>query len=286
MEQREWNWLSQEGNQVHAVEWRPNNEATTHAVIILVHGKGEHAGGYIHVAENFTASGIAVMAFDQFGHGKTEGKRGDAPSYDHLMEGIDRLLEEAKHRYAGLPVFLYGHSMGGNIVINYALRRRQPLAGAIASSPWLKLSAAEQPVFLKIANRILQQRKSKLSIGPPSYLTSDAEMLAKITSDPLRHNRFSARLFFAIRRAGQWALANADSLSVPMLIMHGDRDTVTSFEASRLFAERAGTRCTFREWPGLKHELHNEKEREQIFAAVKTWIRERTDEWIGERSGE
>ncbi len=281
MKEREWQWPARDGKSVFARSWAPDDEDAVQAVIVLIHGKGEHSGRYRHLAGNFTAGGIAVMAFDQLGHGLTEGKRGHADSYEELMDGIDRLLEEAQTRYSGKPIFLYGHSMGGNIMINYVLRRRPQLAGAIATGPWLKLAPSDKPLPLVIWSRVAKQMKRKRPSAPPTYLTSDPDMLARLTADPLGHGKFSAKLFFAIRRAGLWALEHADELSVPMLILHGGDDTVTSLEASRHFSERADRLCTFQEWPGLRHELHNERHREEIFAAIKSWIRDQSSEAAG-----
>lgn len=272
MKEREWHWPARDGKPVFARGWEPDEEGGIRAVIVLVHGKGEHSGRYRHLADNFAADGFAVLAFDQLGHGRTEGKRGHAGSYEELMDGIDRLLEEADARYPGKPVFLYGHSMGGNIAINYVLRRRPQLAGAIATGPWLKLATTDRPLPLVIWSRVAKQMRRKQPPAPPAYLTTDPDMLARLVADPLGHGKFSAKLFFAIRRAGLWALEHADELAIPMLILHGGDDTVTAPEASRQFAERAGRLCTFQEWPGLRHELHNERRREDVFASIKAWM--------------
>ena len=281
MKEREWHWPARDGKTVFARGWAPDNEDDVQAVIVLVHGKGEHSGRYRHLGDNFTADGIAVLAFDQLGHGLTEGKRGHADSYEELMDGIDRLLEEANARHPGKPIFLYGHSMGGNIMINYVLRRQPQLTGAVATGPWLKLAASDRPLPLVIWSRIAKQMKRKRPPAPPTYLTSDPDMLARLVSDPLGHGKFSAKLFFAIRRAGLWALEHASELSIPLLILHGGDDTVTASEASRQFTERAGKLCTFQEWPGLRHELHNERRREDVFAAIKMWIRNQSSERSG-----
>lgn len=284
MNEREWQWPARDGKAVFARRWAPEEDNDVQAVVVLIHGKGEHSGRYRHLAENFTADGYAVLAFDQLGHGLTEGKRGHADSYEELMDGIDRLLEEANARYPGKPIFLYGHSMGGNIMINYVLRRQPRLTGAIATGPWLKLAASDRPLPLVILSRVAKQMKRRRPPAPPVYLTSDPDMLARLVADPLGHAKFSAKLFFAIRRAGLWALEHANELSIPMLILHGGDDTVTAPEASRQFAERAGRLCTYREWPGLRHELHNERNREQIFAAVKAWMQDQSSVSAG-RSG-
>ena len=119
-------WQSADGLQLVGRSWEPDSEPR--AVVCLVHGLGEHCGRYQHVAAALTEAGFAVLACDQRGHGRSAGKRGVIPSYDALMDDIGLLLEQASQRYPGKPRFLYGHSLGGNEVINYALRRK-PDAG-------------------------------------------------------------------------------------------------------------------------------------------------------------
>lgn len=275
MKEREWHWPARSGKPVFACEWAPDTAADeVQTVAVVIHGKGEHAGRYRHMADHFTSDGFAVLAFDQLEHGRTEGRRGHADSYEELMDGIDRLREEASRQYPGKPVFLYGHSMGGNIMINYVLRRQPRVAGAIASAPWLKLASTGHPLPVIILSRLARQLRASKSAPLPTYLTTDPEMLANLVADPLRHRKFSAKLFFALRRAGLWALEHADRLSVPMVVLHGNEDTVTAAEASRLFAERAGVLCAFREMPGFRHELHNERGRQDVFAFVASWMRD------------
>nr|AYQ75679.1 lysophospholipase [Cohnella candidum] len=238
---------------------------------------GEHTGRYVHVAEWFTARSYAVLGFDQLGHGRTDGKRGHTDSYEDLLEGIDRMLEEADRRFPGKPIFLWGHSMGGNLTLNYALRRKPDVAGVVVLSPWLKL-AFDPPALTVIAARLLEKVYPKFTNDrpfDPTHLTSDPEMLVKLREDRRGHGMITARFFFGVHRAGRWALEHAQELALPLLLMQGDADRVTSIAASRKFAERAGSLCTFREWPGFRHELHNERGREDVFRVIDDWSRER-----------
>jgi alpha-beta hydrolase superfamily lysophospholipase len=107
-----------------AMGWRPE---TPKAVVVLVHGLGEHINRYQHVADAFVKAGYAMQAFDLRGHGKSAGQRGHTPTYESLMDDIADFIADAQKRYPDLPVFFYGHSMGGNHVINYDLRSLQLL---------------------------------------------------------------------------------------------------------------------------------------------------------------
>ncbi|MBB6674738.1 alpha/beta hydrolase [Cohnella nanjingensis] len=277
MAYRTFEWQCKDGTIMQGGEWRSDARGAPGAVIGLVHGMGEHIGRYGHVAEMLTAEGYAVLGFDQRGHGRTAGKRGHTPSFDALLEGIDRMLDEARRLYPGVPVFLYAHSMGGNVALNYLLRRQPELAGAIVTGPWLKL-AFSPPQLQVVIGRVIERVYPKYTNHRPmnvDHLTTDPEMAKRYRADPLGHGHITAAFFFGIQRAGLWALRHAGELRVPTLLMHGGHDRVTSILASRQFAEAAGSLCEFKEWPGFNHELHNELLREDVFADVRDWLRMR-----------
>lgn len=270
-------WRCGDGTRMFACAHEPETRSGVRAVIGIVHGMGEHTELYRHVAEMFVEQGYAVLLFDQRGHGQTEGQRGHAPTYEHLLEGIDRMLEEADKRYPGVPRFLYGHSMGGNVTVNYLLRRKPDIQGAIISSPWLKL-AFDPPKLTYVMGSLMERlypQYSNYRPMRPNNLTSDPVMIRRIEEDTVRHGHITARFFFGVARAGRWALQHAAELGVPILLLHGGNDKVTSIHASRQFSERSLGKAEFREWPGLKHELHNELDRDTVFTAMVDWVERR-----------
>jgi alpha-beta hydrolase superfamily lysophospholipase len=273
--------ISSDSLKLHVAHWRPDSSgsgtgASIKGVICLVHGLGDHTGLYTHVGEFFTMSGFAVLAMDLRGHGKSGGKRGHMPSFDIVLEDLDRLADKAESLYPGLPVFIYGHSFGGNLALNYALRysKRPSISGVISTSPWLRL-AFEPPaskLFLaKIANRLYPgfTQNNSLVLSDLSHDPSHSE---KYASDPLTHSFITARFFYNACSAGSWAIDHAERLSLPLLLMHGSGDHITSSGASAEFARRAGRYCTFRLWDGLFHELHNEYQKQEILDYILQWI--------------
>ncbi|WP_058304081.1 alpha/beta hydrolase [Gorillibacterium timonense] len=267
-------WSLADGTRMYAWRSDPEDAQQVQGVVGIVHGMGEHSGRYEHVAAYLNHAGYAVITFDQRGHGRTVGDRGHTPSYDALLEGIDRLVQEADHYYPGLPFFLYGHSMGGNTTLNYLLRRRPQIAGAVVSGPWLEL-AFKPPLHQLAAARVASVLYPTYTSQRPMKaedLTADLDMQKRYLEDPLGHGQITAGFFCGVQKAGLWALANATRLQVPLLLMHGGADQVTSIAASRRFAERAGELCEFMEWPGMKHELHNETDRSIVSEAVLKWL--------------
>ena len=115
--------------------WQPDGKPK--AVICLIHGLGEHSSRYRHLAEYYIKRGYIVAAYDLRGHGQSQGQRGHYPSLDAVMDDIQVFIEKLEKDYPELPVFLYGHSLGGVFVLNYVLRNKNHLTGVIATSPGL-----------------------------------------------------------------------------------------------------------------------------------------------------
>ena len=243
-------------------------------VILLVHGLGEHAGRYAHVARFFNEHGIAVLAADLPGHGRAAGPRGHARGLKHLFQTVDQLMEEAARRYPGLPVVLYGHSMGGNVVLNYLLRRRPAVAGVIATSAWIRLR--EPPPALKVAaGRVMQYVWPSLALPnglDPMAISRDPEVVRAYQEDPLVHDRISAALGAGMLDAARYLDTWQGELSVPVLLMHGSDDRLTAWQGSSEFAERANGPVTFQLWQGGYHELHNDLQKEQVLRAMLEWL--------------
>lgn len=269
----EWNW-TQEGTKLYAQGWNPDNPK---AVVCIVHGFAEHSGRFAHVAERLGREGYAVLALDQFGHGKTEGPRGYSPSLDASLDSIKILLDEADKRFPGLPKFLYGHSMGGNMVINYLLRRKPNIKGAIATAPWLRLGF-DPPAFklmlAKVMKNIYPKWPEKADLDT-SFLSRDKDEVRKYEQDPLVHNTARAGTFFETYNAGLWAIEHASELSIPLIILHGTDDKLISHGGSEAFAAAAPKNLiTFKSLPGYYHEIHNEPaaEREKVFVEEVNWL--------------
>lgn len=190
------------------------------------------------------------------------------------MEDIARLIEESVRRYPNLPRFLYGHSMGGNFVLNFVLRRTPRLAGVIATAPALKTAFAP-PAWKLAVGKSMAAWWPSLSL--PSGLdveaiSRDPEVVRRYTQDPLVHDRLSARLGMDILRNGLWALEQAARFPLPLLLMHGSADRLTSLEASREFAAKLGEGGTLKIWEGFYHEVHNEPEKALVLGYTIDWL--------------
>ena len=192
---QEHRWASKNTKLMYAQSWCPEGEIR--GVLCIVHGMGEHSGRYAHVAEFFGKHGFATIADDHYGHGKSQGKRGHVASFEYFLEGVDNLLEEAEKTFPGIPKILYGHSLGGNIVLNYVTRKSPDLAGVVSTSAWLKLYMTPPRFKVWLAK--------KMDNIFPSYaenngldvtrISRDPEVVKKYKTDPLVHKKISARTF-------------------------------------------------------------------------------------------
>lgn len=272
MKHSEFEFKTFDGLSLFGQSWQP--EDRPRAVVCLVHGIGEHSGRYVHVADSLIQSGYALISFDLRGHGKSEGPRGHIPSYEAIMQDISSLLEVSNKKFPQSPFFLYGHSLGGNLVLNYVLRRQSHLKGVIATAPWLRL-AFEPPAFKialgKITNYIWPSFSQKSGLDTKA-LSRNLKVVHAYENDPLVHDRISARMFISFYQAGHWALEHALELPIPLLLMHGGADRLISVEASREFTGKITKNCTLKIWDGLYHEIHNEPEKEEVFKFLIDWL--------------
>ena len=269
----EWSW-SQEGYKIFAQGWAPPQSK---AVICLIHGFGEHSSRYEGFAKEMAQNNIAVLAIDQFGHGKTEGPRGFSPSLEASMQSVNLLLQEAETRFPGVPKILFGHSMGGNVMLNFLLRKNPKVAGAIASAPWMQLGFKPPMIKLLLAKIMkgIYPKWPEAANLDTTQLSRDKEEVRKYETDPLVHNTARAGTFYETYNAGEWLIENAQELKSPLLLYHGTKDGLIAFEGSKKFMANAPKeKVTFVPFEGYYHELHNEPaaDRAKVFETVATWI--------------
>jgi len=245
----------------------------TKAVIILVHGLGEHVQRYIYWADLFKKEGIAFLGVDLPGHGRSDGKRGDIKSYALLGEMLDILIKSCNKTFPGCPVYIYGHSLGGGIVLEYLLRRNPKIKGAIVTSPFLRLAFEPPKIKLFIAS-VMKHLLPGL-IQPSglnsSHISHDKAVVEKYKTDPLVHGKISVSLFSESVTAANYSLTHASELKVPTLLLHGSDDLILSPEGSREFAGKTGM-VELKIWDGGYHELHNEPFKDEVFKYIINWI--------------
>ncbi|MEY3240059.1 MAG: hypothetical protein RIR11_1497 [Bacteroidota bacterium] len=265
-------WNNSKGMQLYYNEWSVANPT---AVIVMVHGQGEHINRYQHEAEWMNKRGYVFMGYDQQGFGQSAGARGHAASLDAYLDDIGSFLALTKDKYPNTPIYLYGHSMGGNVCLNYILRRKPDfLSGAIITGPWIRL-AFEPPAIKVWAGKLMRNIWPSLALPSgldTNFLSTVPAVVAAYNADPLVHDKVSAAAGMDLMDGAAYLNTYTGALPCPLLLMHGGADKITSAPASKEFAGRITSAVKQLEWPGMYHEIHNEPAQEQVFEAIAEWI--------------
>jgi alpha-beta hydrolase superfamily lysophospholipase len=260
-----------DGLNIYTKAWIPPQYK---AIICLIHGYGEHINRYNHVADFFNKNDYAVIGMDTRGYGQSEGKRGHAPNFEAFMTDIEQFLTETAHQYPNKPLFLYGHSMGGNLVLNYAIRKKPKIAGIIATAPLIQ-TAFKTPAFkiylAKFGRAIFPTLSQSTNLNQ-EHLSKDPSVIAAYKADPLVFDSMSAAAGAGILEANSFLDNYNGEMPVSLLIMHGDEDKLTSQAASAAFESRLKGDTTYKKWVGMYHEIHNEPDKQRVLDYALGWL--------------
>jgi alpha-beta hydrolase superfamily lysophospholipase len=265
--------------------WRSDDALPPRAVVLMVHGLGEHAIRYDHVARRLLDWGFAVRAYDQRGHGESGGARGGLSSETLLLEDLAEVVDDTRQRArqllpdpaaAALPLILLGHSLGGLVVGRFVSLQLRPVEGLVMSSPALDPGLS---VLQKLLLATLPSLAPNLRINnglKPEFISHDKQVVSRYLADPLVHSKISARLAKFMATAGPATVAAASTWTTPTLLMYAGADKLGNPAGSRAFAEAAGRHSarvvTSRCFDGLYHELFNELDAAPVFSTLKAWL--------------
>ena len=266
-----------DGLQLHTRHW-PTTGAPARGQVLIVHGLGEHIERYAHVAAALNARGWDVHGWDHRGHGRSEGRRGDIPDHDALLRDTARVIDAV--RQPGRFVLL-GHSMGGAIAARFAAEAlasqpaawSRPLDALVLSSPALDpgLSGAQ-----KLALKLAETLAPGLAVSnglKPEWISRDAAVVKAYATDPLVHDRITARTTRFIVDAGTRVIGDAPRWQLPTLLMWAGADRCVAPRGSEAFAAAAPAHVVAtRPWPGLYHEIFNEPEKAEVLAVLTDWL--------------
>ncbi len=273
MKHFEMNWKAHDNLEIFAQAWEPTMPQPK-AVVCLVHGLGEHTSRYAHVAEALGKQGFALFGADLRGHGRSGGPRGHISSIEDFMQDIDLSLAQARIRYPGLPIILYGHSLGGIQVLHYGLTRKPDVKGVIATSSGLHTALEKQylkVLMAKILGALIPNTSIASGLDPKS-ISRDEKVVQAYINDPLVHDKISLGFGKIMVGVTSWTLAHADEFTLPLLLLHGKADLLAFPSSSTEFAASLKEKCTLVLWDDAYHELHNEFEKEEVFKTMTLWM--------------
>jgi acylglycerol lipase len=264
---------SRDGVDLRTYTWPATGAARAH--LLLVHGIAEHAGRYPHVAARLASAGIATNAYDLRGFGGSGGARAYVDRWSQYHDDLEDRLADVRARAGGLPVVLYGHSMGGLIALGYVLAdpsRPQPDL-LVLSAPAIDASVPQWKRTLADVLSLIAPRFAIANTFPKGGLSSDPAVESAYLADPIAVHRTTARLgvsLFNEQARVKKVLAAGGPLPVRTYVLHGSDDPIVPEWASRSLEGRANV--TRRVYPGLHHETHNEPSGEAVIDDTAGWL--------------
>lgn len=237
-------------------------------VVCIIHGIGEYGGRFDRMASSLNSKGLAVVSMDLRGHGNSMGKKGHCAPRKSVLEDVTALIRYAQEKYPDQKIVLYGHSMGGNIALDYRSRGEMNDAPSlyIISAPWIRLVRPVPGILYGIVKLISAVAPEfTISSSVDEGILGNPVSVRPYSTNPMVHNRISLLCsvdgFETGRKLEKGILENNGGASgIPVLLMHGDADRICAVEGSRNVAkhlESQGEDITYIEWPGLYHEIHN-----------------------------
>ncbi len=244
------------------------------ADLVLIHGIGEHCERYTNLIDALVGRGYRISAFDLRWHGKSSGKRGLIQSWDDFRQDIRIFIDIVRKETGADEIFLLGHSLGGLIVLNYALYYPEHLKGVIASAPALAQKGVS-PVTMTLA-KVLSHITPGLTLKTGldvSAISRDPGVVQAYIQDPLVHSKGTPRLGAEMQATMDWTNAHAGDFKLPILIVHGDADRIVPQESSLSFYERIKSTDKQRiVYPSGFHESHNDIHHDQVMKDIVAWL--------------
>jgi acylglycerol lipase len=265
-----------DGTRLYWQSWRP--DGTPKALLFLVHGLKDHSERYADAAATLNGRGFAVAAFDLRGHGRSDGRRAWVRRFEEYLDDLDLVLRTVGAEYPTTPTFLFGHSMGGVIVVRFVIERRPSLRGFALSAPALKPDASVSKIAIGFTKFL-----SVIAPGAAVFRTANADfsrdprVVADMDQDPLIFQKPApARTAAELLRSMDRVRREAPQLTAPFLVLHGTADRLSNPAGSQALRDAAASADkTLRLYPGLFHDLLHEPEHATVVGDLTDWLEQR-----------
>ncbi|MGX6445896.1 alpha/beta hydrolase [Neobacillus sp. K501] len=249
------------------------------AVVIVIHGHGDHSGGMKNITESLVKSEYMVYAFDLRGHGNSSGKRGYIKTWDEFRGDLHRLRRMVSENHPNLPLYIVGHSIGGLITLDYSLDYHEGLSGIIAISPAISYEVTR---FEKIGITLMGKLMPDYSIDKKQMNWKKSNNYAKFYADGLRHNTITPGLGRSLIHTISRVLKEAESIKLPILLQCGLDDKITPpAKLSQFFNEVASSDKQMYEYSFMKHRPFDETGKEKFLEEMVGWLDDQVEKISG-----
>lgn len=273
MHHHEGTFQAGNGTDLYYQCWQPDLPAS--CILVIVHGFGEHSGRYMMVVDRLLSAGIAVYSYDNFGFGKSPGRRGHIANVACYRNALDNFITLVSELEPGRAIHLWGHSMGTLIVLDYCLHEPGKVKTLITSGAALEPAGVTRAwqVFLANVFSVLWPIFTLRLPVDPAALSNDPLEIADYKADPLVHNRCTARWGVSMRNSIAWIRQNLGRLTTPLLVAHGEMDAVNLKAGSlELFGKCASIDKKLVIYPHSLHTLHADSDRALFLSDLQAWI--------------
>jgi len=261
-----------DGIELYYQSWLP--VASPKASVVIVHGGGDHGGRFSNVVNFLVPENYAVYAMDWRGHGKSPGVRGHINSWSDLRNDLGKFIKLVHQKHPDIPLFLFGHSMGGVIVLDFCLHHTLNISGIVCTSPAIG-QLGISPVLWQIA-RVLDKLWPSLSLPTGldiTKLTHDEDFIRYTKTDPLYHRKASPRFGMEVKKTVEFIHQHAHKITLPMFLIHGTDDEIASIEGSRSFVTKCNNpRLKYKEYNDGYHELFNDNMKAKVMEDIINWL--------------
>lgn len=278
MHRSEETFQGQSGLALYSQSWQPAGK--TKAKFVIVHGVAEHSNRYLNLVNGLVEQGFAIYAYDQRGHGKSAGQRGYIESWDEYRADLTTFIHRVREDQPDFPLFLYGHSMGALVILDYLLHESDRFNGVIISGSPIDSSKAASPALIFTA-RILSRLWPTFSMASPinpSQLSCDARVVQAYQEDPSVFKTLTVRWGTEYLDTQDWVKEHAAEINIPILILHGGEDLLCAPQGSeQLYATISSEDKTLKIYPSYFHEVHNEPGYMTVVEDMLNWMESHLD---------
>lgn len=276
MQRQEISFVGASGVNLYSQRWLPDE--SPQAIVAVMHGVAEHSGRYANLVNSLVAKQYGVWGYDLRGHGRSHGRRGHINNWQEYRVDLGHFLQLVHKEMSPFPLFLFGHSMGALIVLDYLIHKPAEIAGAIVSGTPIEPVGVAKPYLVALAQLLARFWPTcPLPLGiNTKALSRDTAVIQAYESDPLVLHRMTARWGVEALAVVEYVKKNAGRLKLPLLLLHGDADTLNSAAGAQAFYDAAGSDDKeMRLYENGRHEPHNDLEHEQVTADVLHWLSQR-----------